>query len=687
MIDTSKKNQNLKQKEKMNSLRLKKKLTKKEKSFLIKQSRELITNLGKRLEAHTQRNLNTNHINGKIFHLFRDPFLFVNAYTKISKNKGALTEGYKDSGTMKYFGIAKANQLARKVTEESYEFSPVKRTWIPKPGKNKKRPLDVPTQSDRIVQEAVRGILEAIYEPVFIEQGLLTNGLSNNYGFRPKNSTWTAMERIKKHARRCNLVIEGDIVSAYNNVDHAILLKILRKRIKDKKFLRIIKRMLKSGIMDQRNYEHSLVGTPQGGIISPLLFNIYLLEFDQYVYNEFIVPILEENEKKPKREMTTTKYNQISHLTNVARKKLNLEKNKSNPDPVLVKELTRDFRKKRLSRLNTGYTDATRLRKGAVYVRYADDWVLAITATMEQAAQIKRKITEFLKDTRKIELDQGKTKISYVSQGYKFLGFEIRLSVNHSRIKRVLIKQSGKYERILRRTTSRQLTIEPDSKRLLNRLKYLNFCRKDGFPIGKPPWRVYDEFAIVQKYSQIFRGIFNYYQPCERLTRLAHVSFILQYSCAKTIAGKKKISLREVFNRYGKNLRIQIKIKTTKSENVRTIEFLDLTTLRRMAKNKTNCYQNQVPEMHDPFRIQEHWRTKFKFYNECCICGEQEEIALHHINNVRSIKNKDRYEAIRMQINRVQIPVCSSCHNDITNGKYSDPKSPIEFYNEFLAKL
>jgi len=111
MIDILKENQNLKQKEKMNSLRLKKKLTKKEKSSLIKQSRDLITKLGKRLNAHTQRNLNTNHINGKVFHLFRDPFLFVNAYTKISKNKGSLTEGYKDSETMKYFGIAKANQL------------------------------------------------------------------------------------------------------------------------------------------------------------------------------------------------------------------------------------------------------------------------------------------------------------------------------------------------------------------------------------------------------------------------------------------------------------------------------------------------------------------------------------------------------------------------------------------------
>jgi len=152
--------------------------------------------------------------------------------------------------------------------------------------------LDVPTQSDRIVQEAIRRILEAIYEPVFKELGRDTKNLSNNYGFRPKYSTWSVLEKIEKHAKRCTTVIEKDIVSAYNNVDHGIFLNILWERIKDKKFLRFIKNMLKSGIMDDKRYEHSLNGTPQGGIVSPLLFNVYMLGFDEYVYKkEFIAPI------------------------------------------------------------------------------------------------------------------------------------------------------------------------------------------------------------------------------------------------------------------------------------------------------------------------------------------------------------------------------------------------------------
>ena len=106
-----------------------------------------------------------------------------------------------------------------------------------------------------------------------------------------------------------------------------------------------------------------------------------------------------------------------------------------------------------------------------------------------------------------------------------------------------------------------------------------------------------------------------------------------------------------------------------------------------MAKNKINCYQNQVPEMHEPFKIQEHWRTKFKFYNECYTCSEQEETALHHINSLWSIKNKDMYKATRIEINSIQILVCPFCHNDITNGKYTDSKSLTEFYYEFLTKL
>lgn len=641
-----------------------------------------IKKLSNKLDKHTERNKNTSHINYKIHYLLHDPFTFVNAYTKISKNKEALTKGYEDNSDIEYFGLEKAQIIANKIKNGKYEFKPVKRTWIPKPGKKKKRPVDVPSQSNRIVQEAIRGMLEAIYEPVFKEWGKKTENLSNNYGFRPKHSAWMAIEKLERYSRRCTTIIEGDTVSAYNNVDHNILLKILEHRIKDKKFLKLIKKMLKSGIMDDGKFKHSLTGTPQGGIVSPLLFNIYMLGLDEYVYKEFIVPVLIENENK-KLDVESPAYSRINYQTNKALRELKKQKNKTYK-PREFKTAQKRFRELRAIRNKTPFEDVTRLKKNAVYVRYADDWVLALTCKKKEAEQIRNKISEFLQVKRKMQLDVKKTKITHASEGYKFLGFEIRLSIKTPKLARVLQKhQKGHFTRTLKRTTSHQLTIEPHSERILKRLKLLKFCNEKYEPRGRPAWTVYNEFQIVQKYNQVFRGIFNYYESCQRLTRLARISYILHYSCAKTLAKRKKISMKQIFMKYGKNLHVEEKIQGTKEKKIRRVEFTNFTNLRRKTKKKKSF----VPINQDPFRIQEHWRTKFKIYNECCICGATDMIALHHINNISSLKNRDKYENIRATINRLQIPVCKKCHEEITHGRYNNPKTPIKFYNEFLAKL
>ena len=650
----------------------------------ILQEQERVEKLSNKLNRHTTRNKNTEHINHKIFHLLHDPFTFVNAYAKISKNKGALTRGHQDKRIMELFGLKQAKEIAKDMRAGQYKFGPVKRTWIPKPGKKKKRPIDVPSQKDRIVQEATRGILEAIYEPEFEELGIKTNGLSNNYGFRPELSTWSAIEKLNHHSKRCSIVIEGDIVSAYNNVDHDILLNILKKRIKDKKFLKLIKNMLKSGIMDKGMYEHSLIGTPQGGIVSPLLFNIYMLDLDKYIYDEFIQPIIKKNVNKYTYKSSKS-YEKLRRQEKKQLIKLKKLKNKNPKNQTEIKKAQKEFKRIRSSKFNTPSGDIAKLKKGAVYVRYADDWVLALTCTKMEAENVKKKIANFLKIQRKMELDVEKTKITHTTEGYKFLGFEIRLRQTKPKIRRVLAFQpDGTYNRPLKRTTSRMITIEPDSDRILNRLKINKFCDKEYMPIGKAAWTVFDDFQIVEKYSQIFRGIYNYYEPCQRLQRLSRISYILQYSCAKTLAKRKKTSIRKIFKKYTKNMEVETTIRGLKKENTRKIRFLELSDLRKI---KINRKDSSVE--FDPFRIKEFWRTKIKLYNECCICGETEEIALHHLNSISSIKDKkkDRFEKIRSQIHRLQIPVCKVCHLEITHGKYNNPKKPIEFYNEFIAKL
>ena len=644
------------------------------------------------LREHTRRNIDTAHVNYKIQHLLYDPFTFINAYAKISKNKGALTEGINEEKIIQLFGLEKASMLAEKIKQNRYEFQPVKRTWIPKPGKKKKRPIDVPNQTDRIVQEAVRGILEAIYEPVFREFETKTEFRSSNYGFRPKKSCWSAIEKLTLHSKRCNIILEGDIVSAYNNVDHHILLQILKKRIKDKKFLKFVEKMLKSGIMDSGRFEHSLNGTPQGGIVSPLLFNIYMHEFDKYVYEQCIIPIQNSNTDK-KQQVRSLKYNQINYATKKAR--LEYVKNReldriqggcTNKD--LAKRTKKIYKLKlRIQQKTPYYNEVGELERGAIFVRYADDWVLALTCSHEEALEYKEKIRKYLKDHLKMELDDKKTSVTLASKGYKFLGFEILRPSTKPKIMRVLQKdKTGKYVRLAKRTTSRLITVEPDTDRILKRLRLLKMCDQMGFPKGKPSWTIYDEFQIVQKYAQIMRGIFNYYKPCERINRLNRISYILQYSCAKTIAIRKKISMAQVFKIYGIDLTIKKTLLNTKTEKLISQRFYDLTQLKKMEKKKLPTQQKI--ETPDPFHIKEFWRTKFKIFNECCICGSMDNIQLHHINSIASMKEKkDNAAAIRSQINRLQIPVCHSCHKDITHGKYSDPRKPIQFYNEFIAKL
>ena len=173
-------------------------LSKIEKKELLNRRKLDIINRGNKLENLRLRNLSHKHINWKLYYLLWDPFTFNNAYAKISKNAGALTKAIDSKETILLFYRNKdAESIAKSFKEEKSKWSATRRTWIPKPGKRKKRPIDTPTQRDRIVQEAIRGILEAIYEPEFVAFEKEINYKCTNFGFRPNKSTWDAIETLK----------------------------------------------------------------------------------------------------------------------------------------------------------------------------------------------------------------------------------------------------------------------------------------------------------------------------------------------------------------------------------------------------------------------------------------------------------------------------------------------------------
>lgn len=203
--------------------------------------------------------------------LFNEDF-FIRAYQKIYAKEGNMTPGI-DNNTIDGFSKKKIAKLIELLKMERYQPKPVRRTYIPKKN-GKMRPLGIPTFTDKLEQEVVRQILEAIYEPIFRD---------TSHGFRPNRSCHTALHQVKSTCKGTNWVIEGDITSCFEKIDHNILLGILSKKIKDGRMLELIRRFLKAGYLEFKEKHNSLSGTPQGGIISPILANIYLHEFDKYM--------------------------------------------------------------------------------------------------------------------------------------------------------------------------------------------------------------------------------------------------------------------------------------------------------------------------------------------------------------------------------------------------------------------
>ena len=534
------------------------------------------------LMAHTQRNLNTDHINFKVYHILTKPWTFINAYSNISPKKSSLTlEKNSEEITTGLFSVESAIAIAQEFKNKTYKHKPLRQTWISKPGKKKRQPIDTAIQKDCIVQEAVRGILEAIYEPEFKEFEKLNNYTCTNYGFRPQKSCFDAVNNYKSTSRECKTIIEGDIIEAYNNVNHNKLIKILSHRIRDKKFLKVIRNLLEAGIIENDGrITNNLNGTPQGGILSPLLFNIYMFEFDKHIYNRYI------------------KHTRVEDTRNIEVKQEQYKKIK-----YLYKSLkTNSFELAKIPRDSNAKTLSTKdpYENCSTYIRYADDWIFATRKNKRECKQIKAEITQYLKDELFMELDPTKTLITVVNEGISFLGWSI-------------YKQSYN-----KRTTSgpSKIAIEPDINRILNKLTTLRYCRKDGFPIAQVYLLDLPEYYIVQKFNEILRGLANYYSNCDRPSKLNRTHYILTYSCLKTIARRKKISLRQVIKNYGKSAKFTTilkycNLKTGTSETkTKTIQLMSYEKFIEIIKSKKRSVFNthvvswkQQRKQDDPFKV------------------------------------------------------------------------------------
>jgi len=226
----------------------------------------------------------------RVYPLLYNPQLYLRAYARLYSNKGAMTPGTTPE-TIDGRSRAKIDALMDDLRHERFRWTPVRRVQIPKKN-GKLRILGLPGWTDKLLQEVLRSILEAYLEPQFSD---------HSHGFRPGRGCHTALSTIANGWMGTKWFIEGDIKGAYDNIDHEVLLQMLAEKIHDNRLLALIRRLLQAGYMEQWRYGTSFSGVPQGAVLSPLLFNLYLDKLDRFVEQE-LLPAYNRGERRHRHQ-------------------------------------------------------------------------------------------------------------------------------------------------------------------------------------------------------------------------------------------------------------------------------------------------------------------------------------------------------------------------------------------------
>ncbi len=303
----------------------------------------------------------------RVYKLLFNKELWLMAYGKIYRNNGAMTHGVTDE-TPDGMSLEKIDAIIASIRKETYQWLPARRTYIPKK-QGKKRPLGMPTWSDKLLQEVIRLILESYYEPQMSEC---------SHGFRPGRGCHTALQDIDCTWLGTTWYLEGDIAACFDSLDHQILLDMLAEKIHDGRFLRLIRELLQAGYLEDWKYNATLSGAPQGGIASPVLSNISLTKLDKCVENTLIPAYTKGTKRQPNPQYNALLY----EAARLRRKGKHQEANEV---------------RKRAQQLPSVDPDDPEYRRMR-YVRYADDWLVAFTGPRAEVEEIKRQIGTFLRD-------------------------------------------------------------------------------------------------------------------------------------------------------------------------------------------------------------------------------------------------------------------------------------------------
>lgn len=570
----------------------------------------------------------------RLYRILFNEELFYVAYQKIASNGGSTTKG-SDGRSIDEMSLARIETLIASLKDESYQPHPSRRVHIPKKN-GKTRPLGIPAFEDKLVQEVVRMILEAIYEGHFE---------ATSHGFRPKRSCHTALLHIQKTFSGAKWFIEGDIKGFFDNIDHDVLVGILRERISDDRFIRLIRKFLKAGYVEDWTFHNTYSGMPQGGIVSPILANIYLDKLDKYV-KEYIRHFDMGTKRRPGKES--------NDLANERKRTVRkLKKVKDGTEKAALVARLKAIEQERAAFPSGDEMDGSYRR--LKYIRYADDFILGVIGSKEDALRIKEDIKSFLSESLALELSEEKTLITHTGKSAKFLGYEITVTRNNHQRRDV----QGR----LRRTYGKRVRLNVSMATLRDKLlEYgaMEIKLRNGKEIWKPKCRsgliFNDDLEILDRYNRETVGFCNYYLIANNCVVLHNFRYIMEYSMYKTFAGKYRSTVRKINKKYRLN-----KLFTVKYEQKGVIK--SRTFYKTSFKRRTTAFNGSCDI--EPYSIADVSRTNLTDRlkaEKCELCGATGKLIMHHVRNLKDLKGKESWKRLMSARKRKTIALCPSCH-------------------------
>jgi group II intron reverse transcriptase/maturase len=569
----------------------------------------------------------------RVYRLLYNPDLYLIAYGKIYRNHGAMTRGTTEE-TADGMSKEKIAVLIDTLRHERYKWKPARRTYIPKKD-GRLRPLGIQSWSDKLLQEVIRLILDAYFEPQFSP---------HSHGFRPERGCHTALREIYHNWVGTVWFIEGDISKCFDALSHELLVSILRETIKDERFIRLISGLLKAGYLENWRWNQTHSGTPQGSIVSPILANLYLDKLDKFVETVLIPEYTKGTRRKPNKE-----YEKLMHRAAY------LSKTGRQAEALKVRKEAQ-----KLSSQVPDDPDYRRLR----YCRYADDFLLGFVGPKEEAEEIKERLKTFLQEELRLELSEAKTLITHAkTETAQFLNYEIHtIQEDSQRDQRDRRSHNGNIGLRVPKDviTNKCQRYKQHSRKVLHRTELINDS----------------DFTIIELYQSEYRGLVEYYRLAYNLHTLTKLEGVMETSLTKTLAAKYRISVPKVYKKY----------QATFSIDEKPYKVLQVTIEREGKKPLVARWgaislhwDIKAPIKDDwmflgPGRSELEKRLLADTCEYCGTTGDMEQIEVHHIRALKDLKTYDGREKpawvkIMAARKRKTLVLCVTCHQDVTYGR------------------